>query len=291
MENPLPVAFLGLGIMGSGMARRLLRPEFKLTVYNRNPARASELGAAGAAVARTPREAAQKAAIVISMVADDAASRAVWLGDEGALAGVMRDAVLVECSTLSVEWVRELAAAAQKKGCELLDAPVTGTKPHAASGELNFLIGGSEKALATARPVLEVMGKNITHLGPTGSGALLKLINNFVCGAQLAGLAEGLALIERSGLNREQALGVLANGAPGSPLFKTLSARMTSRDFTPNFHLRLMAKDLQYAINEGKRHSLDLTTAAAALRLLDRAKDAGLGEKDMSAVVETLRQK
>src|SRR5262245_24316169 len=143
MAHPLPVALMGLGIMGSGMARHLLRPEFQLTVYNRNAAKASGLAPAGATVAPTPREAAQKATIVISMVADDAASRAIWLGADGALAGVMRDAVLVECSTLSVEWVRELAAAAQKKGCELLDAPVTGTKPHAAAGELNFLVGGS----------------------------------------------------------------------------------------------------------------------------------------------------
>lgn len=285
------IAFLGLGLMGAGMARRILDAGFPLAVYNRNPARAAPLVAAGAKLAATPREAAAGAGVIISMVADDPAARAVWLGPDGALAAAAPAAVAIECSTVSVGWVRELAAAATARGCEHLDAPVTGSRVHAAAGELHFIVGGSPEALEKVRPVLTVMSKAITHLGPTGSGALLKLINNFVCGAQVAGLAEGLAMIERSGLDRAKALEILTGGAPGSPLVKTIAGRMTASDYTPNFLLRLMAKDLTYARQEAAGRSLDLATAAAALKLFENALAAGHGEKDMSAVIEQFRQK
>ena len=285
------VALIGLGLMGSGMARRLLGAGFPLTVYNRNPERAAPLLTEGAQAAASPREAASRAEVILSMVADDAASRAVWRGEEGALAGAARGSVLVECSTLSVGWIDELAWEAASVGCELLDAPVTGSKPHAASGELSFLVGGSAAALETARPVLAVMSRAIVHVGATGRGALLKLINNFLAGVQAASLAEAMALIERSGLDREKALEVLTNGAPGSPLIKTLSARMTARDYTPNFLLRLMAKDLTYALGEARRHGLSLSTVAAALEIHKQAIASGRGEEDFSAIVEPLREK
>jgi 3-hydroxyisobutyrate dehydrogenase len=284
------VALIGLGLMGSGMARRLLGAGFPLTVWNRNPERANALAAEGAHVAKTPGEAAARADVVLSMVADDAASRAVWLGERGALAGVARGAVLVESSTLSVGWIEELAREAATHGAELLDAPVTGSKPHAASGELVFLVGGSAAALETARPVLTAMSRAILHVGASGRGALLKLVNNFMCGVQAATLAEALALIERSGLDRTKSLELLTTGAPGSPLVKTLSARMTARDYTPNFLLRLMAKDLTYALGEGRRHGLSLATVASALEVVDQAVAAGNGEEDFSALVEPLRR-
>ena len=135
------------------------------------------------------------------------------------------------------------------------------------------------------------MSKSITHLGPTGSGALVKLINNFVCGVQVASIAEALALIERSGLDRTKALSVLLDGAPGSPLVKTIVGRMTASNYDPNFMLKLMAKDLSYALKEGGARGVSPMTAAAALEVFQRAIDAGLGEQDMSAVVEPLRKK
>ena len=283
------VALIGLGLMGSGMARRLLGAGFPLTVYNRNRERASPLAAEGARVAATPREAAAGADIVLSMVADDPASRAVWLGELGALAGAFRGGVLVESSTLTVGWTLELAREAAAHGCELLDAPVTGSRLHAASGELLFLVGGSAAALETARPALTAMSRAIVHVGATGRGALLKLINNFMCGVQAASLAEALALIETSGLDRAKALEVLTTGAPGSPLVKALSGRMTARDYTPNFLLRLMAKDLTYALAEGRAHGLSLSTVASALEVVKQAIAAGHGEEDFAALVEPLR--
>jgi 3-hydroxyisobutyrate dehydrogenase len=290
MAAKTPVAFLGLGIMGGGMARRLLDPRFDLTVYNRSADKTKPLADAGAKVGTTPREAAAGAAIVISMVADDNASRGLWLGENGALAGALRGAVLIECSTLTVGWVRELGEAAAKAGRTLLDAPVTGSKMQAASGELNFLVGGPTEALKSARSVLAAMSKSIVHLGPAGSGALLKLINNFLCGVQLVSLAEAMTLIERSGLDRAKALEVLQNGAPGSPLLKGMSARMTTGDYTPNFLMRLMAKDLTYAIEEGGRHGVPLTTVTTALAAFNQAIQSGRGEQDFSAVVEEYRK-
>ncbi len=274
------------------MAGRVLAAGFPLTVYNRSRAKAEALARSGAAVAATPREAVANADVILCMVADDPASRAIWLGENGALAGAAPGSVLIESSTLSVSWITELAAAAAQRGCEFLDAPVTGTKPHAAKGELRFLVGGTEAALERARPVLAVMGNDIVHFGPTGSGALMKLINNFVCGVQAASLAEASALIDAARLDRDKALAVLTNGAPGSPLVKTIVTRASTRDFhDPNFVLRLMAKDSTYAIQEGVRLGRPLQTAPAALAIFTEAIAAGYGEKDFAAVIEALRKK
>jgi 3-hydroxyisobutyrate dehydrogenase len=289
MKKPL-IAFFGLGTMGGGMARRLLGAGFPVTVYNRNPAKAEPFAEEGAKIAATPREAAAGADIVISMVADDEASRGVWLGPDGALAAVRQGAVLVESSTLSVEWIRELAEKARAAGCDLLDAPVTGSKPQAAAGELCFFVGGEAATVEVARGALGAMSKAIVHLGPTGSGALLKLINNFLCGVQAASLAEALALVERSGPNRDAAMTVLTNGTPGSPIVKTLAARMISHEFTPpNFLLRLMAKDLAYASAEIEAHGIEPVTGHAALKVYQNAVAHGDGEKDLSAVIEQFR--
>ena len=284
------IAFLGLGIMGSGMAQRLLAGGFPLTVFNRNAEKSKPFAAQGAQIANSPREAAAQAKVIISMLADDNAARTLWLGGTGALAAATAGTVCVECSTVTVNWVRELSTVAGARGCDFLDAPVTGSKTQAAAGELNFLVGGDSAALEKARPVLAAMGKAVVHLGPTGSGALLKLINNFVCGVQIAALAEAMAMIERGGLDRAKALEVLTTGAPGSPLVKAVSARMTAPDFTPNFLLRLMAKDLGYAIQEGGKLSVELTTATAALKDFQRAIATGHGEKDIAAVVEPFRK-
>src|SRR5690348_12191137 len=289
--SKLRVGFLGLGIMGSGMARRLIANGFPVAVYNRNPEKTKVFAQAGARVASSPREAATGADVVMCMVADDAASRAMWLGDNGALSAAKPGTVCLDSSTITVGWARELAAAVEARQCEFLDTPVTGSKAQAASGELNFLVGGSAPTLEKVRPVLAVMSKSITPIGPVGSGAMIKLINNFVCGVEIIAIAEAIAMIERSGLDRARALEVLTNGAPGSPLVKSVSARMTTADYTPNFLLRLMAKDLRYSLEEADKLSLHLNTAEAALETFQKAIGAGYGDKDIAAAVELLRAK
>jgi len=286
------VALLGLGTMGAGMAANLLKAGFPLAVYNRSRAKAEVFAAQGARVAETPADAVRGASVILSMLADDAASRAVWLGTDGAsgaLAAAQKGAVLVESSTVSPAWIAELAEAAQARGLDFLDAPVTGSRAQAAAGQLTFLVGGPAEALAVATPVLEAMSKEILALGPVGSGAKLKLVNNFLCGVQIASLAEGIAWLERSGLDVDRALTFLKSGAPGSPLLANLSARMTSRDYAVNFHLKLMSKDLQYAGEAAAENGVELTTAANARRLFERAVALGFGDQDMSAVVDPLR--
>jgi 3-hydroxyisobutyrate dehydrogenase len=283
------VAFFGLGVMGGGMAKRLANAGFPLAVFNRDRAKAEPFAALGARILATPREAAEGANVLIGMVADDEASRAVWLGPEGALAGAAAGSVCIESSTITLDCIRELATAAAERGCEFLDAPVTGTKPHAASGELTFLVGGQAATLEKVRSLLATMSKAIVHLGPVGSGALIKLINNFICGVQVASLAEALVMIERSGLQRAQALEILTNGAPGSPLLKLVAGRMTAGDYTPNFALRLMAKDLNYALHEAEKLGLKLETSVAALARFQQAQAAGRENQDMSSVLEVVR--
>jgi 3-hydroxyisobutyrate dehydrogenase len=285
------VAILGLGTMGAGMAANLLKAGFSLSVYNRTAAKAQALIGAGARFASTPAEAARDASVIISMLADDTASREVWLGNGGALEAATKGAILIESSTVSPAWIAELAKLAAQRGVHLLDAPVTGSRAQSEAGQLSFLVGGDDAALELATPVLKAMSKEIVHLGPVGSGAKMKLINNFLCGVQIASLAEGLTWIERSGLDREKALSVLKSGAPGSPLLAAISARMVNQNYSVNFLLSLMTKDLLYAQNESAYCNVELKTADAARSLFEVAIAQGFGDEDMSSVIEPLRNK
>ena len=287
--NETKVALLGLGIMGTGMAGRLLDAGYPLSVYNRNPGKAQTLVARGATLAPSPRAAVADASVVISMLSDVPVCRDVWLGRGEALVDAAPGTLLVESSTITVDWIHELNLAAQERGCVLVDAPVTGSKAQAAAGQLLFLAGGSGEAVDKIDPILRTMGRDVVHVGPVGSGARLKLINNFLSGVQTAALAEALSMIERSGLDLQKALGVLTAGAPGSPIVKLLSERMTARQYEPQFLLRLMAKDLRYAVGEADLQALDLDMGRAALRVFEHAIAAGQGEEDMSAVVEQFR--
>jgi 3-hydroxyisobutyrate dehydrogenase len=283
------VAILGLGTMGAGMAKNLLAAGFSVSVYNRTRAKAEPLAAAGASVGDTPAEAALDADVIITMLSDEKASRATWTGDHGALAGAKSGAVLIESSTVTPEWIAELAGLATARSLQLLDAPVTGSRAQAEAGELIFLVGGDAAALDSVRPVLKAMSKDVVRLGPRGSGARMKLINNFLCGVQVASLAEGLAWIERSGLDRDLALKVLKNGAPGSPLLGAISARMVEAKYDVNFLLSLMDKDLRYATADAATTGVDLRTAKSAETRFSEAAQAGHADKDMSSVIEPLR--
>jgi 3-hydroxyisobutyrate dehydrogenase len=284
------ITFLGLGLMGAAMARRLLDHGFVLTVWNRNAARADALVKAGARIAATPADGARGAEAVVAMLADDEASRSVWLGESGALAAMDPGALAIESSTLTVGWMRELGAGADTRGVKFLDAPVTGSKPQAEQGALNFLVGGDAATAERARPLFAAMGRGQVHVGPVGSGALLKLINNFMCGVQLASLGEAIAMAQRSGLDVRRTADVLAAGSPGSPIVKMVVERMVSRDYTPNFLVPLMIKDLTYAIETFAAEGIELADARAARERFIEAAAAGHQGKDIAAVVEPLRR-
>ncbi len=282
----MKIAFLGLGIMGTGMALRLVKAGFDVTVYNRNPDRTVPLHEAGAKTAATARQAASNADLIISMVSDDNAARAIWAD---ALENVKPGFIAIESSTVSLTWVKDWSAQVTAKGGQPLDAPVTGSKAAAENGELTFLVGGDAAALDTARPAFNAMGKGVAHLGATGAGATLKLINNFMCGVQLASLAEALTLVDRAGLDRAQAFDVLANGSPGSPFVKLIGGRMATGDDTVHFLLRLMAKDLTYGKAEGEAQGVDMTTVTAALAQVQAGIAKGFGEGDISGLYKALK--
>lgn len=287
----MKTAFLGLGIMGAGMAARLIGAGLEVAVWNRSVEKAEPLRALGGHVAASPAEAARGAQIVVSMLADDTVSRQVWTGPEGALPAMAPGAVAVESSTLTGPWVRELAGLASARGVEFLEAPVTGSRDQAAQGTLRFLLGGEASAIAAARPALEAMGSASVYLGPAGSAATVKLANNFLCGLQAAGLAEALALFEKSGLDVEQAFSILAEGAPGSPLVRAVGRRMLDRAYTPHFLVPLMAKDLAYARAALGDAGISSAVAEAARQRFIAADEAGEGQHDIAAIIEPLRKR
>ena len=279
------VALLGLGTMGAGMAANWLAKGFGLTVWNRTRARTQALADKGARVATTPREAAEGADCVFAMVADDAASRAVWLGDDGALAGAKTGAVVVESSTLTPDWVRELAGRARARGCVFLDAPVGGSRQAAASGELRFFVGGDAATLDKARPALIAIGSKIDLLGPAGAGATWKLINNQHIAAQVAALGEAHDVARKAGFRPVQISSLILNGAASSPIVKMKLPSMLNGDYDePDFALSLMLKDARYAAALAQSLGASADLVSSAVKAFARAEAKGLGAKDIAAV-------
>ena len=286
------VAFIGLGGMGIGMAHNLLRAGCDLVVCSRTPAKAEPLLAAGARLAHSPREAAVNADLIISMVGDDADSRAVWQGDNGALTGQIRaNCIAIECSTLSLGWVRELDHACGAANVQFIDCPVTGGRAGAEAGALTLLVGAADRALVEARPVLEAMSRRIIHFGAVGSATAYKLVANLMVGVQAAALAEGLALAQKAGLKMDLVLDGLTSGAASSPVVKAYAARMAAGEHEEpiQFVLRWVHKDLVYAgqLAEGLGQMTPTLTAATAL-FQQAALQSG-AEKNVTAVIETLR--
>jgi 3-hydroxyisobutyrate dehydrogenase len=278
------VALLGLGVMGAGMASNWLAKGFELSVWNRTPAKAQALAGKGASVAATPREAASGADFVFAMVADDDASRSVWLGADGALAGARPGAILVESSTLTPDWVRELASHAQANGCGFLDAPVGGSRQAAASGGLRFFVGGEPLTFEAARPALAAVGSQMDLLGPVGAGATWKLINNQLVAVQVAALAEALAVAEKAGFKKERISELILGGAPASPVVKLKLPRMLELDFEPaDFSLHLMLKDVRYAAALAEALGAPADVISGAAKTFARAEAKGLGAKDIAA--------
>ena len=278
------VAFIGLGAMGAPMAGNLIDAGFTLRVFNRSAQRAAPLVDRGAVVCASPAEAVRGADFVVSMVSDDAATRAVMLGDDGVVPAIVPGTVIVDSSTNTPRIAREIAEAAGAHGGHYLDAPVSGSIAQARGRELVFMVGGDAPALERARPLLEAMGRMIRHAGPSGAGATLKLVNNMVSGTVNAALAEAVSVIEAAGLDAGVALEVLAEGAAGCRLTKTKIPKMLARDFSAQFQLGLMEKDLRYFLSLADELDRPVQIAALVRGQFQAARRAGLGGMDVSAV-------
>jgi 3-hydroxyisobutyrate dehydrogenase len=281
---------IGLGIMGGGIARNLLKGGFAVTVYNRTRDKAQPVIDVGATWADSPRLAAAEADIVISVVGDDAASRSIWLGEQGALAAMRAGAVAVECTTLSMGWVRELAGHAEARGVRFVDAPMAGSKAAASAGQLSLFVGAEPALFEEIRPVLAVFASNIIHFGPLGAGAMYKLINNMIAAAHLTALAEGIAMAEKAGLDMATVTRALTSGAVSSPIVKMKVQQVVERNHTDtHFALRWMHKDLTYALRAADELGVPLPSVALAHELLRMAMQQGWADQDFAVVAEIVR--
>lgn len=268
------VAFIGLGRMGHGMAGRYLEAGFTVSVWNCSKAKAEDLIARGARWAASPEDAAIDADAVVTMVADDNASREVWLSKEGAAATMKAGTLAIECSTISYGHALELARELRGRGLVYIDSPVTGLPDAAASGKLTMLVGAEPADLEKARPYLVPLSSAIRHFGPVGSGTVFKLINNLMGAIQIAGIAEGLAIAEQAGLDMKLVLEAIENGVAASPQVLRHSKRMVARNFSgATFTAALRHKDAAYAVAlaEGLLSDTPLM-GRAAVEAYERAK-------------------
>jgi len=289
----LRVAVVGTGRMGAAMAGRLAGAGHEVTVFNRTGARADAVaGAHGVAVARTAREAAQAAEVVVVSLADDAAVRAAYGGDDGLVAGLGADTVVADTSTVDPETVRGLAARVEAAGARLVDTPVSGSVSTVEAGKLLVMAGGDAEALERARPALAAFASRVVHLGPLGAGATMKLVVNAVVHALDAALSEALVLAERSGVDREAAYDVLGSSAVAAPFVAYKREAFLHPEETPvAFALDLVAKDLDLAAGLARRVGAPMAQLAANRDLVRDAVEAGFGDRDLSALAVYLRDR
>ncbi|MDP1865984.1 MAG: NAD(P)-dependent oxidoreductase [Bradyrhizobium sp.] len=271
------VAFIGLGRMGHGMAGRYLDAGFSVALWNRSKAKAEDLIARGARWATSPEDAAIDADAVVTMVADDEASRAVWLTKDGAAATMKAGTLAIECSTVSYRHVLEMARVLRERGIVYIDCPVTGLPDAAASGKLTLLVGADAADLERARPFLTPLATTIRHFGAVGSGTVYKLINNLMGAIQIAGIAEGLAIAEQAGLDMKLVLEAVETGVAASPQVIRHSRRMVERNFAgATFTASLRQKDAAYAVALAESLLRDAPIMGrAAVAAYDRAKAHG----------------
>ncbi|MCW1969455.1 MAG: NAD(P)-dependent oxidoreductase [Anaerolineae bacterium] len=288
----MKIAVIGLGIMGGGIAKNILKAGYDLTVHNRTRAKADEICAAGAKWADTPRLAATGADVVISVIGDDAASKATWLGENGAFAAMPAHSIAIECSTLSAEWMREWLATAAAQQIGTIDAPLAGSKDAAAAGTLRLLIGAETEVLDRAMPLLKAFSAEQIHFGGPGTGAFYKLINNMWAASQVMALAEGLVLAEKAGLNMDAVLKAVNIGASSSPIVKGKAAQIVDRSYdNVNFALRWMHKDVSYALRAADEAGATLPSIAITREVLRMALQRGWGDLDWPIFAEVLRGK
>ena len=279
------ISILGLGAMGSRMARRLLDAGHSVTVWNRSVERTVALRDLGAIVARSPRDAAANAEFVISMVRDDEASHTVWLDtDNGALAGMTEGAIAIESSTLSIEWIRQLGATIERRGYDFVDAPVAGSRPQADAGQLIYFAGGNGPVVERCTPILRAMSIAVHHTGPSGSGTTVKLCVNALFGIQVAALAELIGLLKKSGMDVAKTIEILGATPLCSPAAKGAAASMLAGNFTPLFPVELIEKDLRYTQAAAAAYSASLPMTDATRTIMANALSNGMGADHLTCI-------
>ena len=282
--NDHKIAFIGLGVMGAGMASRLAENGHDITVYNRTRSKADEVGELGAKVADTPADAAKDADVVMISLADQNVVSKVVFDEGGIFETLGQGSYVLDMSTVTPEFARELNGRAREAGYKHLDTCVLGNPMHARQGELRVMAGGDEADFKAVEPLLSAVGKEVTYLGEAGMGATMKLVLNMLMGVQMPALAEAVVLGERAGLDRKDILEMISKSGYSSPVMSFRCAIMEQRNFDfAAFKLGLMQKDMMLVLSESQKLDVPMPVSESAYAALTAANQQGLGEMDVGA--------
>jgi len=286
----MKVAFIGMGTMGAPMALNILKAGHAVTVHNRTREREEELEKAGARRAASPKEAAADAEVVITCVADTPDVESVILGDHGVIHGARPGTVVVDMSTISPAATRHIASALSEKNIRMMDAPVSGGSEGAQQGTLTIMVGGEAADVQKVKPVLEAMGKTITHIGPVGAGQLTKAINQIIIASTFLGVAEGLMLGVKAGLDMDKVVQALSGGAAGSWVLQNRSDNMIRNTYPLGFRVKLHYKDLRIALDAARELGVAIPGTALVEQLETALISQGYGDEDVSAIARNIRR-
>jgi len=282
------VGFIGLGIMGKPMAENLIEAGYGLVAYNRTREKAEELD--GATVADTPKEVAEQSDIIITMLPDSPQVEEVLSGEDGVLEGIKEGALMVDMSTISPVVTEELADKASERGASMLDAPVSGGDVGAIDGTLSIMVGGGEEDFERALPLFEVMGETVTHVGPVGTGQVVKAANQIVVALTIEAVSEALVLGSKGGVPPEKILDVLGGGLAGNKVMEAKREKMLEHSFDPGFRVELHHKDLGIALAAGREYGVTLPVTAIVDQMLETLKMLGRGDQDHSALLTLIEE-
>ncbi len=289
MTDQPRVAFLGLGTMGAAMASNLARAGFRVTGWNRTPDRATELTELGVTITASTAAAVADADVVVICVSDTPDVDAVLFGSGGVVDGAREGLLVIDCSTIAPSGSWDFAARLRERGIAMIDAPVSGGSEGAVKATLTIFVGGAAEDVERARPVLAAMGKTITHVGPIGAGQAVKAVNQVILAGAYLGVAEGIALAIKAGLDVEQVVGALGGGAAQSWVLENRSGRMIDNDYPLGFKVALHRKDLGIALDLAHQLGAVLPVSALAAQLESGLIAAGHGDDDMSALARSIR--
>jgi 3-hydroxyisobutyrate dehydrogenase-like beta-hydroxyacid dehydrogenase len=282
------LGFIGLGVMGGGIARRLLAAGHTVHGYNRTREKAEALAGDGLIIVDSPREAAERAEVVFSMVTNVTALRSVAEGVDGILAGLSAGKIWVDMSTAAPSVSRELAEKVRERDAELVDAPVSGSVSTLEEGTLAIMVGGRAETFERVRPLLLDVGPKVTHVGDNGQALLLKIAINLSLQVQMVAFCEGLLLAEKDGIDREVAVDVMLNSVIASPMLKYRGPFVLELPDEAWFDVDMMQKDMVLALEAGRQLDVPMPTTAAANELLTAARGMGLAEEDFAVVYQVL---
>lgn len=289
MSKPI-VGFIGLGIMGKPMARNLIRAGCPLIVHNRSRAAVDELTREGAQGATDAKEVAGRTEIIITMLPDSPDVDLVYAGENGIFSALKSGTLLIDMSTISPAVARKLAGEAQRRGCDMLDAPVSGGEAGAISASLSIMIGGEAAAVERAMPIFESLGKNIVHVGRAGAGQVTKAANQMVVGTTIAIVSEALVLAAKAGVDPAKVRQALLGGFAQSKILEAHGQKMLDRNFKPGFRIRLHEKDMKIALGAGFEYGVPLMVTSQVAQMMSAMKAMGNGDLDHSALVKLVEE-